>query len=473
MNALREEIFSTIKFKLWKYFVAFGATILIILWLLQTVFLNSFYEVMKQREIVKIGNTLKNEFKSEDFEYTLYNYAIKKGVSITVVNKEGRIIYPVTFWEFLLRPDRIDFEDGELNKSFERVKRGKDYEVSVIKYPRIDSRVIEYIGNLGDKYKDSYYIFISSVLEPVDATTGVLKKILVLVSILSLFVGAILSYFFSKRFSKPLTDMSNTAKALENGNTQVFFKKGSYTEINNLAEALNRATYELKKTNNMRRDLIANVSHDLKTPLTVIKSYGEMIRDISGDNKDMRQEHIGTIIEEADKLTDLVNDLLDLSKLESGMEKLRISENNLGDLAEDVVARFKLQQEQAGYEFKIEKSGDLNICCDQNKISQVIYNLISNAINYSKDEKKILVKISQRENEVEFHVIDKGIGIDEDQLKSIWDRFYRVGDNHQRSSVGTGLGLYIVKSILDLHGFDYGVKSQKDKGSDFYFVARK
>lgn len=463
----------TINYKLWKYFVAFAATILIILWLLQIVFLNSFYEGMKQREIIKIGNDLRSEFASDDFEYILYNHAIKKGVTISVINDKGEIIYPITYLEILLRPELSEFEDENFREIFDRVKGGLPYDIAVMKYDRIESKVLCYVGDLGQKFNDHYYLFITSVLEPVDATTGVLQNILLLVSIIALLIGLILSYFLSKRFSKPLIDMSNTAKELEKGNLDVVFKKGNYKEINNLAEALNRATDELTKTMEMRKDLIANVSHDLKTPLTVIKSYGEMIRDISGDDPQKREAHVNTIIEEADNLTDFVNDLLDLSKFESGMEMLKLEEYDLEDIAREVVERFKLSKEKDGYTFIIECEGDTKIICDKNQISQVIYNWISNAINYTLDNKEIRVKIIGTEDKVELHVIDRGIGIDDSQLETIWNRFFRVRDNHRRSSVGTGLGLYIVKSILELHEFEYGVKSTLGKGSDFYFIYQR
>lgn len=463
----------TINYKLWKYFVAFAATILIILWLLQIVFLNSFYEGMKQREIIKIGNSLRSEFASDDFEYILYNHAIQKGITISVINDKGNIIYPVSYLEILLRPQISEFEDENFREIFDRVKEGLPYDITVMKYDRIESKVLCYVGDLGQKFNDHYYLFITSALEPVDATTGVLQNILFLVSIISLFIGLILSYFLSNRFSKPLIDMSNTAKELEKGNLDVVFKKGDYAEIDNLAEALNRATDELAKTVEMRKDLIANVSHDLKTPLTVIKSYGEMIRDISGDDPKKREAHINTIIEEADNLTDFVNDLLDLSKFESGMEMLKLEEYDLKEIAREVVDRFKLSKEKDGYSFIIESEGNTNIVCDKNQISQVIYNWLSNAVSYTLDNKEIRVKITGTDDTVELHVIDKGIGIDESQLQTIWNRFFRVRDNHHRSSVGTGLGLYIVKSILELHGFEYGVNSILGKGSDFYFIYQR
>ena len=221
----------------------------------------------------------------------------------------------------------------------------------------------------------------------------------------------------------------------------------------------------------MRKDLIANVSHDLKTPLTVIKSYGEMIRDISGDNPELRKEHVNTIIQEADNLTLLVNDLLDLSKVESELSHLQKYPLDLEKLARSVLNRFKMMEQYNGYHFDLEVKGAGVILADESKMRQVLYNFIANAVNYAGLDKQVLIKITETGDQVLCQVIDHGKGIPEDQQKYIWDRYYRVQKNHSRFIVGTGLGLFIVKSILDLHDFNYGVESKVNEGSCFYFKA--
>ena len=230
---------------------------------------------------------------------------------------------------------------------------------------------------------------------------------------------------------------------------------------------------ELTKTIEMRKDLVANVSHDLKTPLTVIKSYGEMIRDISGPNEALRNKHLETIISETDKLTALVNDLLDLSKIESNLEEIKKEPFDLRDSVNEVLDRFKINKNYSDYSFETEFIGDTMILADKAKINRVIYNLINNAINYSPVNKNIKILVKGDKYKTEFHCIDRGIGIKEEDIKGIWDRFYRVRDNHTRPEIGTGLGLYIVKTIMELHDFDYGVNSKLGEGSDFFFVANK
>ena len=461
---------NSIMFKFWKYFSGFAAAILITLWLLQIVFLNNFYESMKIHEVTKIGNYLRSEYNSSDFEYQILNYSQKKGMNIEVIDEEGHLIYPFNWVEALFRPKVMD--EQTFNKFFSSIINGREkYRVFTVKFPNLENPTLVYAGYLGKTDNVKYFITIKTSLDPVDSTIDILKKMLIIVSILALGLSIVLSYFISKRLSKPLIDMSKTAKNLGCGKYDVSFKKGDYTEIDDLADTLNYATNELTKTIEMRKDLIANVSHDLKTPLTVIKSYGEMIRDISGNNEEKRNEHIETIIREADNLTSLVNDLLDLSKMESKLEDIKFMPFDLKETVQNVINRFELLEEQKGYYIEFISSGNCVIMGDKKKIEQVVYNLINNAMNYSRDDKTITVKVVEENKKVRFDCIDRGIGIKEEDLNEIWERFYRVRDNHTRPTVGTGLGLYIVKNILELHNFKYGVNSKINEGSDFYFIA--
>lgn len=344
------------------------------------------------------------------------------------------------------------------------------YRVTLKKFKYLENSSIVYGGYLGKESGKDHYILIKTNLEPVDSAVDILKNILLIVLGLSFALSVILSYFISKRLSRPLVEMSKTARKLGKGNYDVNFKYGYYTEINDLSKTLNYATNELTKTIEMRKDLIANVSHDLKTPLTVIKSYAEMIRDISGSNEVLRNEHIDIIISESDKLTQLVNDLLDISKIESSLESIKMEKVDLIKLSRIVAERrFALSEDV----ITIESKGECTIFADKRRIEQVIYNFISNAVKYTKKDKKIVIKIFEEDDEVIFNCIDNGVGIAKENLDLIWDRFYRIRDNHTRPRVGTGLGLHIVKSILEIHQYKYGVESELNKGSNFYFKAKK
>lgn len=465
---------NSIQFKFWKYFVSFAALILIILWLIQIVFLNYFYKSMKINQINKIGDTIISEYGKDNFQETMINYAFQKGISIQVVNNDRKLIFPINIAATVI-PSKFNAED--YNEFFsgldEKENRSKTY---IIKDPIQEENSILFVGylgksiSLGNPENNDYFLVITTPLGPVDTTIEILKNQLIIVSLLSLVLALFLSYFISKRLAKPLREMSKTAQEIEKGNYNVEFKDGYYSEINNLAKTLNAATDELTKTIEMRKDLIANVSHDLKTPLTVIKSYGEMIRDISGNNEVQRNKHLETIITEADNLTILVNDLLDLSKAEANLEQVEFSPFDLKDSTEKILNRFKLKADVDGYDFSLKVHGDSYILGDKSKIEQVIYNLISNAVNYTGDDKKVNINITNINNIIKYEVVDTGKGINPSELDQIWNRYYRGKNNHARPVIGTGLGLYIIKSILEMHNFEYGVKSVEGKGSNFYFI---
>ncbi|MCD1146941.1 HAMP domain-containing histidine kinase [Peptoniphilus sp. KCTC 25270] len=457
----------SIRVKFWLYFSGMALFILLLLWLLQIVFINSFYQSMKIRETKNIGETITKEFGNENFEDSILTYSFEKSVGIQIYNDSGSLIFPLNPLDYFYQPI-IQIKD--FNKYFQPLIEQNLQDITYVEpFKESESSSILYVSYLGEQAGEKYFLAVSANVDPVESTVEILKNQLIIVSAISIILAFILSYFLSSRLAAPLTNMAKTARQLGRGNYDVKFQTGDYTEITDLANTLNYATGELTKTIEVRKDLIANVSHDLKTPLTVIKSYGEMIRDISGDNKELRNQHIQTILEESDYLTSFVNDLLDLSKIESELEDLHLEEFSLEELTKEVMHRFDYLRKEQGYEFPIFVQGKNDIVADKNKIRQVIYNFISNGVNYSKDKKRIEVHIEEKENWIEYSVKDFGIGIAEDKVKQIWDRYYRVRDNYERQVVGTGLGLYICQNILTLHKFDFGVESKINEGSRFYF----
>src|SRR5690554_4045696 len=252
------------------------------------------------------------------------------------------------------------------------------------------------------------------------------------------------------------------------GNYDVDFEKGYYREIDNLADTLNQTTRELQRTRELRQDLMANMTHDLKTPLTLIKSYGEMIRDISGDDKIKRDYHLGIIIDETDRLTNFVDDMLDLSKVQSGLKSLDMKEFDIYKCVEKVLKRFNYFVEKENFEIRLNKKGDTMVIGDEPKVEQALYNIIINAINYSLEEKIVRINVEEIEDKwVSVSVIDKGEGIPEEELNLIWDRYYRGGKDHTRGKAGSGIGLAIVKTIVNAHGGRCFVESSIGKGSKF------
>ena len=221
----------------------------------------------------------------------------------------------------------------------------------------------------------------------------------------------------------------------------------------------------------MQKELIANVSHDFKTPLTMIKAYASMIMEISGDIPEKRNKHAQVIVDEADRLTSLVSDVLDLSKIRSGLSEFKKAPVDMSEKVREIMDRFAYLKETQGYAFETEIEEGLIACADEVKIEQALYNLIGNAVNYTGEDKKVYVRLKQTGAEAfRFEVQDTGKGIKSEELAEIWDRYYRSKEMHKRPVQGTGLGLSIVKTVLQMHGFEFGVQSEVGAGSTFYVV---
>ena len=316
------------------------------------------------------------------------------------------------------------------------------------------------------------YLYISKSLELGESVVSQMKVRVMLMAIFVLILSFAVSSAISGVLTNPITEMTEKARRLAAGDFSVDFHGRSYgSEMQELAETLNFARDEISKSDRMQKELIANVSHDFKTPLTMIKAYASMIQEISGDNPEKRTKHTQVIIEEADRLTSLVNDLLDLSKIRSGIAALKPEVFDLSEYTFDVLEKFAYLSETQGYHFESDIEKDLYTEADPLKIGEVLYNLIGNAVNYTGEDKRVSVRLkTESDGNIRFSVTDTGKGIKPEEIATIWDRYYRSSQAHKRPVQGTGLGLSIVKTILEKHNFRFGVESIVGKGSTFYVI---
>lgn len=315
----------------------------------------------------------------------------------------------------------------------------------------------------------NYYLYVNSPLEPIDSFVSFFQNqyvfYLVIVFVLSIIIATVLT----NKLAKPIVDMKKSADILGTGNYDVKFKGSNFTEVKELANTLNDATYKLSKVDELRKDLIANVSHDIKTPLTMIKAYSEMIMDISGDNPQKRNEHLEVIIQEADYLDHLVTDMSVLSKLQSGNYILDCKNFNLVEVIREIISLNSALFTQEGIVCEYHGEESVIVYADEIKIKQVLFNFVSNAIKHTSGNSRIIINVKRLDESTRVEVVDNGEGIDEDDIPYIWDRYYKIDKSFRRNQQSTGLGLAIVKAILDAHNASYGVESEKGKGSMFYF----
>ena len=454
---------NSLKRKIWHYLIIFSLVIISFLWLFQVIFINKYYEYSKTKDIKRIANKLLTGYKSENIYNTLDEISYQENLCIEITSSNSTLYRSSTTSSCL-------FSKGILKESF--INSGSYEETYNLENPKFTNKsILEAI-----KLDNNLYAFLSTSLEPIDSTAKILKEQLIIISILILSLSLLIGYFISKRLSKPIVDISRKANLIAKGKIKKEFTSDSdILEIEDLNNSLNEMMIELGKTEELEKDLLANVSHDLKTPLTMIKAYAEMVRDLTYNNKEKRDSNLNIIIEETDRLTLLVNDILALSKLQQSMDNLVLSEFDLIILIKNILKRFTIYEEKYGYKiiFKHTNIRKLIIKADQKKIEQVLYNLIINAINYTGDDMTVVINISKVNNLYKVEVIDSGKGIDKKDLDSIFDKYYKSEKKHKRNLYGTGLGLSIVKSIFILHNYEYGVNTKKEKGSSFYFYVSK
>ena len=450
--------------KIWFYLTIFSVSILSILWFFQVIFLNAYYTWVKINDISSIASKVKEGYQSNNYEELMDILAYNQDVCIDIVRSDNEEYYS----SGLNRKCISTVEAKNLYNKY--VKEFMNNHMITGSYKITDNRFENKVLVTGIKLEDNYYAFISTTLEPLTSTTKILISQLIYVTILVLCLSFLIAYFVSKKISGPMIEINKKAKRMSKGDYQFSFKTDSnISEIVELTTTLDEAKDELEKTDDLRRELLANVSHDLKTPLTMIKAYAEMVRNITYKDKEKRESNLNTIIEETDRLTLLVNDILDLSKLGSVVE-IKCEDFDLNQMIRTIMKRFECFED---IKFVYENEKTLMVHADIKKMEQVIYNLVGNAINYVGKDKKVMIQIIENKSTYTVEVIDHGKGIKNEELDKIWDKYYKIDKTHQRNQVGTGIGLSIVKEILKNHNFNYGVKSELKKGTTFYFEIKK
>ncbi len=486
-----------IGWKLIFYFVGFTAVCLLVTWLFQVILLNTFFEKSKRNELNAATQLLSANISSEDLEetaksiagngdMTILIYQISDGVSTKVVEISARESRLPMLTEQEIESYRA--EASQNGGSYTWIKQKDTFiePFEIGKFPqRQDDETPEFPGfpselldrkyeskqlccvvNMADEDGNLYFCYLSTGLIPLNSTVSTLKTQFFWIGGILLLVAAITVFFLSRRISRPLIRMNESAKELAKGNYDVDFSSKGYRETKELANSLNYAARELSKSDKLQKELLANISHDLRTPLTMIRGYAEVVRDLPGEDT---PENMQVIIDETTRLSELVNDLLDLSKLQSGVLTPKMQVFDLSPLLQAVMGRYETLMAHMGYHITLEANESALIYADPGMIQQVLYNLINNAINYTGEDKNVLVSLQKTEKAVRISVKDTGVGIPKEEIENIWNRYYKIDKVHKRATVGTGLGLSIVKNVLDLHHAAYGVNSTPGKGSTFWF----
>lgn len=468
----------SIKRKLYSYLSGFAVIFIIVFWVFHRVYINDFYINNRyaslreaQKKITDIVNS-ENEFQNQIIKLSQI-YDIK----VIVADVNGEKI-------FATEDAHVYVSDGlSIDSIFSMVKKAKHNSLNGnidLLGQRLTKEEKKYIKEVGyntdntliiadimkDFNGDELFILLESSIQENSQIINTLNVELTVLGILVLVLSLVLAFIIQKEISTPLVNLSKDANSITNGNYYVRFEGNGYKEIAELADALNNAEMKLREADVLQKEVIANVSHDLRTPLTMISGYAEVMRDIPGENT---PENIQAIIDETQRLTDLVNDILDMSKINAGVMEFDIQEYNITTSVKLVIERISKMVGPKGYKVEFLYDRDAYVMADERRMYQVIYNFLGNAINYTGEDKCIFVRQICENDIVRIEVEDTGRGITEVEVDKVWSRYYKKDKSHKRNIIGSGLGLSIAKTILQSHHCNYGVKSGNNKGTVFWF----
>lgn len=484
----KKSVFGSMMFRAWLYFLVLIGAVFLVFWcsfrLIYTAnFSSSYLERVRQssENLTKIIQKNGYALGSEEFMLNARNNAVEQRMTIIVFtfkpDKDILNPYEATI-EYYTNPLHAS---GDIKNDFAAARNIISYKFLVkmkelgpsgnfVETQKNDNAITAIFGEklLSDK-GETIYLYTATSLLINDPGVSIMIAQLKVIALICLVFAMIFSLIIAWQFVMPVRKLTATARKAETGDMKVKYSGSGFNEYEELADALNDATAEMAKAENFRRDFLTNVTHDLRTPLTLVKANAEMIRDISGDNKEKREKNARVIINEVDRLTLLVEDILDLSKLQSGVVEFSKTRASLSLIVSDVICQFGVLAETGRYIFDNYSEENLFVECDKKRLYQVVYNLIGNAINYVGEDKKIVTRAYKTQaGKVRFEVSDSGMGIPEDEIDKVWERYYRSNRN-ARNVVGSGVGLSIVKNILIGFKAEYGIDSVQGKGTTFWF----
>lgn len=320
----------------------------------------------------------------------------------------------------------------------------------------------------------SYAVLISANLAQVGEAAVVLRRLMPAAAAVLLVLALAAAWLFSRWFTKPLTRLSDASRQMAQGNYQVRVEEplARADELGELARDFNQMAVAVQRSAQLQRELLANVSHDLRTPLTLIKGYAETVRDLTGEDKQKRDEQMNIVIDETDRLSQLVNSVMELSKVSSGAEKCERVRFDMAQLCEEVAERYEAVCAQNGWTLKLElpaaPDDALPVCADPAMMERALHNLLGNAMHHIGPDGVFVLRAHRTAGGCRVEVEDHGPGIPAEELPYIFDRYYR--SRSDAGKAGTGLGLSITKAIFQQHGFRFGVESTLGKGSLFWFL---
>lgn len=488
-----KDILSSVKAKL---FMTLSSTILLIILFLIVVnnfALEKFYLYKKQNTLKTVYESINNYYKTpgqdNDIQTELEKLSIKNNFDILIKDNNGINLYTTN--------KNFSTVIGSINDILDRINTsgGKELESNdnyTIKKQRDIKNGLTYMM-LSGKMENGYFLYIRIPLNSIQDSVSISNNFLLMMAGFTILIASIMVTIVSKKFTEPILELNNIAKKMSNLDfSQKYQVTNARDEINNLGRSINTMSDKLERTikqlrssnielerdieekskiDEMRKTFISDVSHELKTPIALIQGYSEGLLENVNSDEESRKFYAEVILDEATKMDKMVRQLIELTKLEYENREFNNRNFNIVELEKEICRSSKVMIEEKGANVEFETADVINVYADDFYISQCITNYLTNAIKHVEEvdgEKTIKITNTINNDKARITIFNTGKNIEEENLSRIWNRFFKVDESRNREDGGSGIGLSIVRAIMNNYGNDFGVEN-KPNGVEFYF----
>ena len=480
----------SIKSQMIAIFVGLTGCLLFALLFINMNFLEPYYVSQKEDAFIKMYARLKGAMESGSIETQeeleeIWQIAENNNLSYLIVDETySRMFTNVNDMDMLKR-QLAGYMLNQAQKTGKVLESTEEYEIARSRNPWNKEEYIEMWGT----FDDGSVFLIRSPIESIKESAEISNRFLIYIGCAAVAVCILFIWYFSKRLTAPILELAALSERMANLDFNAKYTSGGSNEIGNLGDNFNRmserlesAISELKSANNrllkdieqkekleqMRNDFLGNVSHELKTPIALIQGYAEGLKEGVKDDAESREFYCDVIMDEAAKMNQMVRSLLELNQLEFGDEKMKFERFDLTELVRGILQSMDILAQQDGVEVIFRQETPVYVWADEYKVEQVVRNYVSNAFHHVSLEKIIEVKIKILQDKARVTVFNTGTAIPEEDVGRIWDKFYKVDNAHTREYGGNGIGLSIVKAIMESFRQKYGVINY-DNGVEFWF----
>ena len=463
---------------------------LLLCWFINTVFLEPYYVINKQNTLLSGFETIDEASEAgtlddSSFDVTFDNLCANGNITVMIISSDRTIVRSSVNDTQKMMLEFMNIIFGEKQNEVTVMMQSDNYIIQKQTDTRLDSEFLVLYGTLSN----GNLILMRTALESIRESVNLSNTFLACVGVVAAIISAVVIVFVSRGITTPLLRLTDISKRMTELDFEAKYPVNTEDEIgklgnsiNLLSERLEETISELKSANNelqkdienkiqideMRKDFLSNVSHELKTPIALIQGYAEGLHDNINDDSESREFYCDVIIDEANKMNKMVKKLLTLNQIEFGKNQITFERFDIVQVVRSVIQSATLLAEQKGAEIYMEETEPVYVWADEYMVEEIVTNYISNAINHVDGEKRIRVTLEMRENVVRVRVFNTGNQIPEDELDKIWIKFYKVDKARTRAYGGSGIGLSIVKAIVDSMNQQCGVRNCQN-GVEFWF----